>query len=51
MTNWDESHRSRQSDEILRALIMRVKKKDVEQFASGKLSKEDFFKKISFTEY
>ncbi len=51
MTNWGESNRARRTDNILRALIMRVKKKDVEQFASGKLSKEDFFKKISFTEY
>ena len=51
MTNWDESNRARRTDDILRSLIMRVKKRDVEQFASGKLSKEDFFKKISFTEY
>ncbi|MCH8288651.1 MAG: hypothetical protein IID12_06060 [Candidatus Marinimicrobia bacterium] len=51
MTNWDESNRARRTDDILRSLIMRVKKRDVEQFASGKLSQEDFFKKISFTEY
>lgn len=51
MTNWKNSNRRGSNSGPNNALIMKVLKKDVDRFNSGRISKEDFFKKIGYTEY
>ena len=51
MTTWDNSINHDRNSGRNNALIMKVLKKDVDRFNSGRISKEDFFKKIGYTEY
>ena len=51
MTNWENSIKHGHNSGRNNALIMKVLKKDVDRFNSGRISKEDFFKKIGYTEY
>ncbi len=51
ITNWQNSIKRVHNTEIHNSLIMKVLKKDVDRFNSGQISKEDFFKKISYIEY
>ena len=51
MTTWENSINRDHNSGRNNALIMKVLKKDVDRFNSGRISKEDFFKKIGYTEY
>ncbi len=51
MTNWENSMKRGHNSGRNNALIMKVLKKDVDRFNLGRISKEDFFKKIGYTEY
>jgi len=51
MTNWEKLINRNHNSEGNNALIMKVLKKDVDSFNSGRISKEDFFNKIGYTEY
>ena len=51
ITNWQNSVRHGHDSGRNNALIMKVLKRDVDKFNSGRISKEDFFKKIGYTEY
>ena len=51
LTNWQNSNRHDHNSGRNNALIMKVLKRDVDRYNSGRISKEDFFKKIGYTEY
>ncbi|TFB11980.1 hypothetical protein E3V55_02270 [Candidatus Marinimicrobia bacterium MT.SAG.3] len=51
LTNWQNLNRHDHNSGRNNALIMKVLKRDVNRYNSGRISKEDFFKKIGYTEY
>jgi len=51
ITNWQNSIHRRHKSDRSNALIMKVLKKEVDRYNSGRISKEEFFKKIGYTEY
>ena len=51
ITNWQNSIRRGSNLGRSNALIIKVLKKDVDTYNTGRISKEEFFKKIGYTEY